>query len=516
MRLGVDFGTTRTVIAAAVQGRYPVAMFETAHGYSDFVPGLAASSGTNLELGWEAASRLAENPSGALRSIKRAASRVGPEEGFAELGEASRSALELVTAYLDRVRHMLIEHSNLEIGPNEPLETMVAVPANANTRQRYVTLEAFRRAGFQVLGMVNEPTAAAIEFAHRNLAVTHKRSPKRYVVVYDLGGGTFDTSAVSLEARRFELIASEGIGELGGDDFDQLIFEQALSVAGIPTRKLSHVEQARLLEMCREAKEALTPASRRMLIDLGQVLPDADAITLDLANVYDAARPLLERSLALLERVFERLEERGIDANNPRELGAIYLVGGATAFPLVGKMLRERYKRKVQLAPQPHAATAVGLAIAADPEAGIFVREAITRHFGVWREGDAGRDKVFDAILDKGVVTDSGDVTIERRYHPVHAVGHLRYLECSEIGGDGRPEGDLTPWGDIYFPYDPRFLGENRLSERSAERCHDLSEEILERYHYGRDGTVTVTIQNQTRGYQRSFVLGAPFELATG
>jgi len=252
------------------------------------------------------------------------------------------------------------------------------------------------------------------------------------------------------------------------------------------------------------------------LIDLGRVLPGADSITLDLGDLYEATRPLIERSLGLLERVFGKLEDRGIDPNDARQLGAVYLVGGATAFPMVGKMLRERYKRKVQLAPQPHAATAVGLAIAADPDAGVFVREAITRHFGVWREGEAGREKVFDPILDKGTVSESGDFMIERSYRPVHAVGHLRFLECSELGGDGRPEGDLTPWGDIYFPYDPRFLGDSDLKKRATERCDGQADQIVEQYHYGRDGTVTVTIQNQTRGYQRRFVLGASGELAPG
>src|SRR6478609_1266932 len=138
-----------------------------------------------------------------------------------------------------RIRSLLVEQSNLDVSDEEPLEAMVAVPANASTRQRYLTIEAFRRAGFEVLGMVNEPTAAAIEFAHRNLGTIAKRSPKRYVVVYDLGGGTFDTSAVSLEHRRFELIASEGIGELGGDDFDQLIFDFALRQTGIAESGLS-------------------------------------------------------------------------------------------------------------------------------------------------------------------------------------------------------------------------------------------------------------------------------------
>src|SRR3954464_15701578 len=111
MRLGIDFGTTRTVIAAVDQGRYPVAQFETSQGYSDFVPGLAANSSGKLELGWEAAARFNQNPDGALRSIKRAVSRVSPDEVFAELGMAQTSAVELVAAYLTRIRSLLADRA---------------------------------------------------------------------------------------------------------------------------------------------------------------------------------------------------------------------------------------------------------------------------------------------------------------------------------------------------------------------------------------------------------------------
>jgi molecular chaperone DnaK (HSP70) len=189
MRLGIDFGTTRTVVAAAIDGRYPVAAFESGTGYCDYIPGIAARRGEELTLGWDA--ELGADLGGALRSIKRAVSRVSPDEPLGALG--SVSALELTTRYLEELKQRIYEGSNLDVAPDEPLEAMVAVPANASTRQRYLTLDAFRRAGFKVLGMVNEPTAAAIEFAHRNLGSIGKRSPKRYVVVYDLGGGTFDT-----------------------------------------------------------------------------------------------------------------------------------------------------------------------------------------------------------------------------------------------------------------------------------------------------------------------------------
>jgi hypothetical protein len=359
--------------------------------------------------------------------------------------------------------------------------------------------------------MVNEPTAAAIEFAHRNLGAVGKRSPKRYVVVYDLGGGTFDTSAVSLQDRRFELITSEGISELGGDDFDAAILRVALREVGMDESDLSPLVRTRALELCRVAKEALGPSSRRMLIELSHVIAGATDVLLDLAEVYAETEPLVERTIAMLERVFSSLTSFGIDPENPRELGAVYLVGGGTAFPAVTRALREKYKRKVQLAPQPHAATAIGLAIAADPDAALFVREAVTRHFGVWREGDAGRDKVFDPILRKGALPDGDAFVIERSYRPQHAVGHLRFLECSELSDGGQPSGDLTPWGDIYFPYDPALRDVSDLAAAATERRPELwEEEIVERYRYAADGTVTVAIENRTRGYAQNFVLGAP------
>jgi molecular chaperone DnaK (HSP70) len=510
MRFGIDFGTTRTVVAAATEGRYPVAAFETAGGFVDFVPGLAVASQSGMSLGWEAVERLSSDAPSALRSIKRVVSNLSPDDAIAQLSGAP-TALELATSYLAALRRMIIERSNLDVDPEEPFEAMVAVPAGASTRQRYLTMEAFTRAGFRVLGMLNEPTAAAIEYAHRTLGTLTRKSPKRYVVVYDLGGGTFDTSAVSLAGRRYELLASEGIADLGGDDFDEVILDLALKSAGIGLGSLDSVSHARALELCREAKEGLGPFTRRMLIDLGTAIEGAPSVTLETSELYKELEPVVRRTLALLDRVFAELVQHGIDPNNPRELGAVYLVGGATAFPLVGRLLREAYGRKVQLAVEPHAATAVGLAIAADPEADIFVREAVTRHFGVWREGDGGRDKVFDPIFTKGSISDTGEHVVERRYSPVHAVGHLRFLECSELSDHGQPAGDLTPWCDLFIPYVPELADRPDLRALSATRhLSEGSEHVIERYAYGRDGKVRIAVENVTRGFRSEFVLGAP------
>jgi len=513
MRLGIDFGTTRTVVAAVVDGRYPVAVFETPRGFAEFVPGLAVRGRTDLALGWDAAAGIGADSQAIIRSIKREAGGRRPDERLRDLG-IDRTALELTTEYLRFLRRMLIERSNLELDELEPLEAMVAVPANASTSQRYLTVEAFKRAGFRVLGLINEPTAAAIEYAHNHLSALGKRSPKRYVVVYDLGGGTFDTSAISLVDRRFDLIASEGIGRLGGEDFDAVLLELALAAGGVDPAELSAVRRAQLLEICREAKEALQPATRKLTIDFGGVA-GLDLVTLEMAAVNEACLPLVLRTLELLDRILARVSEHGIDPGNTRELGGVYLVGGGTGFPLVGKLLREQYKRKVLIAPQPHAATAVGLAIAADPEAQVFVREAVTRHFGVWREGEAGRNKIFDPIISKGTLPEGGSLSVERRYRPVHAVGHLRFLECSEMDELGEPRGDMTPWGDILFPYDAALAERSDLSGVPLDqRLVGDEVEIVERYGYGRDGAIWISIENATRGYSRRYVLGQPGAVA--
>jgi molecular chaperone DnaK (HSP70) len=493
MRLGIDFGTTRTVVAAVRDGRHPIAAFDDDGEVREHLPGIAAIVDGALLVGWPAARALASGRcEHAVRSIKRLAQQAMPDDEVLP----GYTALELVTAFLVELRGALARSS---VGADDELEAMVAVPANAASRQRWLVLEAFRRAGFAPIGLINEPTAAAIEFAHHHLGELGKKSPKRYVVVYDLGGGTFDTSAVSLEGRRFELIAAEGIARLGGDDFDELVARAACEQL-----RIEYAEDADLLERARDAKETLRAASKKLLVDLGA----RGSATVDVAALYARCEPLIERTLAQTDLLFERLRERGIDPDDPRELGGLYLVGGGAAFPAVGRALRARFGKKLQLAPQPFAATAVGLAIAADPHASIFIREAVTRHFGVWREGDGGADKVFDPVFGKSTQV---PVVVERRYRPTHAVGHLRFLECGAVDAAGQPTQDLVPWTDVYFPYDASLADRAELADVPNERRADLmaSVEIAETYTYGVDGRISVRIDNVSRGYGRTYELGA-------
>jgi molecular chaperone DnaK (HSP70) len=506
IRLGIDFGTTRTVVAAQENGNYPVCTFSREGEVKEYIPTLAAVQQGILHLGWDAVDRLNQPETYILRSMKRLAGQLRPEDVL-EIGpDFSITMLDLVTLFLTHVRQMILKQGNITVKKKEAIEAMVASPANANSNQRYITLEAFKRAGFTVLGAMNEPSAAAVEFIHRYLRDLGPKSPKRYVAVYDLGGGTFDTSVVGIAERGHDVIAHEGIGKLGGDDFDEVILSLVFEQMGLDQESLSSSETARLLEECRERKEGLKTNTKKMVVDPGMVLQNQKPVVLDTALVYERCGPFIERSLNTLRNVLAGIDQNPEDS---RSLAAVYLVGGSVAFPPVSRKLRETYLSKVKVSPFPHASTAIGLSIAGDPKANIKVRESVSRHFGIWRE--RGKDKIFDPIFfkDRQVDPDTGRLRVTRSYNPVHNIGHLRYLECSSLGQAEEPEGDIALWQDLYFPYDPKLRDRKDLPKISIDKLLGVfSQEVTEAYEYSEEGIIQVEIENKTSGYRRFFTLG--------
>ncbi|MFH2005533.1 MAG: Hsp70 family protein [bacterium] len=517
MRLGIDFGTTRTVVASVEHGSYPVCTFDVHGEAREFIPSLVAVRKGELRFGWEAAACLSEPEARVLRSVKRLAATHRPGDTVDLAPGHAPTLLELLTGFLTHVREMIRTRSNL-MGDTTELAAMVATPASANSNQRYLTLEAFERAGFDVIELMNEPSAAAVEYVHRALRDLGPRSPKRYVAVYDLGGGTFDTSVVGFADQRYEVLTHTGIGHLGGDDFDLLILERAVRQALAEDTTLDAAAMdvdlplaTRLLEECRERKEGLTPRMRKLLVDLSALTGRETEVLLPTPEVYEDCEPLIRQTVDAVQGVLLRLAALGIDPEDSRSLAAVYLVGGSAAFPPVARALRETFGRKVQCAPYPHAATAIGLALAADPEARVRVQEVASRHFGVWRELDAGRDKVFDALIakDNALDAESRPLQVVRRYRPTHNIGHLRYMECGALGADGQPVGDLGSWQEIHFPYDPGLRDSRALANVAVEHRPDLADhEILETYTYEPDGIIRVEIENRTAGYRRVFSLG--------
>jgi len=506
MRIGIDFGTTRTVVSAVKNGTYPVVTFSWKNEIKDYIPSIAAVQDGNLYFGWSAAERLHQPGVRLLRSFKRLMGHFRPEDTV-DLGPGMTiSMLELLTRFLAHVKRMIRKHGNLPVARGSRLEAMVATPANANSNQRYLTLEAFRSAGFQVLGAMNEPSAAVLEYLHHLSSGFGTKSPKRCVIIYDLGGGTFDTSVVAIADGKHDVIGYEGVATLGGDDFDEIILDMVLEQIRLSRDRLNSTEITRLLEECRERKEGLRYNTRNMMVDVGAVLDGKEPVVLETVQLYDRCRPIIEQSLEAVQNLLSNnnLSEAGA----ARSIASFYLVGGSVSFPPVARELRTLYKSKIKPSPYPQASTSMGLAVAADQQVHVGIRETVSRHFGVWRE--IGADKVFDPIFSKDnrVDPETGRLTVTRCYRPWHNIGFLRYLECSLLGKAGEPEGDISVWQNIYFPYDPVLADRKHVTGIPIERREDLSsQEVCETYVYDTAGIIGVEIENCTAGYRRSYRL---------
>jgi molecular chaperone DnaK (HSP70) len=266
-------------------------------------------------------------------------------------------------------------------------------------------------------------------------------------------------------------------------------------------KKLDLGQIFRLDEECRRQKEALHPNSRKIVIDLDVVREGMGQATVPVAEYYERCRPLLQETLAATRR----LASEGV-------LEALYVTGGGSELPLVSRVLREEFGRKVKRSEYTRSATAIGLAIQADATSGYALREMFTRNFGVWRESDAGRRMIFDPIFPRATrLPGAGDppLSVRRRYRPVHNVGDFRYLEASQVGDDGQPSGDITVWDEILFPFDPALADSGALETHSVGLSERAAiQQIEEQYACDAAGVVTVTIRNLTSHYGREYQLG--------
>ena len=504
MKLGIDFGTNRTVVAAADRGNYPLVSFEAPEGTTaDWYPSLIAIRGGERRYGWDAWNAQGDESWTVIRSIKRLLEDAGPQT-LLDLGEEQVQLTELLNGFTSALFSTLRETSNLRIRAGDNLEIVIGVPAHANTNQRFLTVEAFRAAGFRVLGVLNEPSAASIEFGHQQ---RQTQSDRETILVYDLGGGTFDASLVTLDEKVHHVLASEGIPTIGGDDFDQILADLALEAAAVSAAdrdELSASAWFRLLEECRTKKEALHPNSRRVVIDLEHINADWGNVQVLVSDFYDGARPLVEETIAAAEELISKHQDGDFEA--------LYITGGGSELPLVARVLRERFGRRVRRSAYTRSATAIGLAIQADQPETYRLGERLSRYFGVWREADHGSRIIFDPVFEKGLGLPSpGDPSVSKRrtYTPVHNVGHFRFLECSHRAADGAPTGEVAFWDEIRFPFDPGLERVTDLTTVPVSHSGAAQgQSVEEKYECDSGGSASVTITNQSSGFSRTYQLG--------
>jgi molecular chaperone DnaK (HSP70) len=445
-----------------------------------------------------------------MRSLKRHLRSANPHTAIT-VDDRKIPLRQLMAEMMIALKQQLIEHSNAggdSTGAEEKFEVMLGVPANANSNQRFLTEEAARAAGFTVLGLLNEPSAAAIEFAHRNSAERKSRVGSG-LVVYDLGGGTFDVSLVTLGETEHTVEASDGIPSLGGDDFDEILAEQvleSLSASLEKSVKLKPAERYRLLEECREKKESLNPNTRKITVDLDRVRAGWEQVTILAEDYYERCRPFIEQTRAVVDNL--------LAAHSTSTLDTLYVTGGAAELPPVARILRESFGRKVRRSAYMRSASAIGLAIRAAALADGTqdqVVDQFNRNFGIWRETNHGGTIFFDLIFPRGVqlpAPGEEPLRVERIYHPAHNIGHFRYLESSQLDEHGQPKGEIANWDQILFPFDPQLRQHKDLTSLPVVLFDNPGAlKIREEYTCDSAGSVRVKIHAEPGGFTREFTI---------
>jgi molecular chaperone DnaK (HSP70) len=176
-------------------------------------------------------------------------------------------------------------------------------------------------------------------------------------------------------------------------------------------------------------------------------------VLVPIALFYEKCDPLIAKTIQATEAALR--EGLGECASEHESLAAVYLVGGSCGLPLLARSLKEHFGRRVCRSPYPFAATAMGLAIAADEGSGYSLSEQFSRHVGVWRETEGGAKMIFDPIFPKSTTLPrpgQPPLRATRSYHPAHNVGHFRFLECSALSREISPTAMSLPGMKSIFP----------------------------------------------------------------
>ena len=512
--VGVDFGTTNTVLSLHDRGTFPVVphTIQTRIGrvsHEAFPSTIYWSKKTGqVSYGLEA-ERLAQSngPDDGveIRSLKRLLGNF--HEGLTVPGTALK-VKDLLIGFLKAVRASAMAGG---LWPaSEPIEALITWPAHANGAQRAITREAFREAGFTVSGTLNEPTAAAIEYADR---ATHgnaraARNLTETIAVFDLGGGTFDASLLEIKKGTYQVIDTVGIEALGGDDLDRVLADMFCEKLKTTFEALPDGRRALMLSQARAQKEALgTRTTPTLLMDPRDINLAGTPIGIPATQYLERIRPLVQPAVDKLVALVDRAVVRGALSSRDA-VSAVYLVGGTSRLPLVQQMVAEKMGGiKVISTHKPFSSIAVGAAISASRK--LDVKEIFSRHFGVVRLLEGGKKEYFHTIFEAGTrLPRAGQPLLERTavYSPRHNVGHLRFFECTELGEDGLPKGKVREWSDVLFPYDPQLDVQQELVPQSVRSTDSLANtQVQESYRCDADGVITVELERKADGKKRRF-----------
>lgn len=351
--IGIDLGTTNSVVAV-LEGGEPT-VIANAEG-SRLTPSVVAfAKNGELLVGGVAKRQAVSNPDGTVLSVKR---QMGTDYKV-KLNDKTYTPQEISAFILRKLK----QEAEAYLGQTVT-QAVITVPAYFTDSQRQATKDAGKIAGLEVLRIINEPTAAA-------LAYGLDKSQDHTILVFDLGGGTFDVSLLELGDGVFEVLATAGNNRLGGDDFDRRIVDYLVSEfkreQGIDLSKDAMARQ-RLMEAAEKAKielsGLLTSNINLPFITADQNGPKHMDITLTRAKFEELTRDLVEKTL---QPTRQALADAKI---KPSEVDRVILVGGSTRIPAIQSAIEGLIGKEPHKGVNPDEVVAMGAALQAGMIAG--------------------------------------------------------------------------------------------------------------------------------------------------
>ncbi|MBT1248201.1 MULTISPECIES: molecular chaperone DnaK [unclassified Thermosipho (in: thermotogales)] len=481
--VGIDLGTTNSVIAW-MKPDSNVEVIPNAEGTRTTPSIVAFSKSGEILVGEPAKRQLILNSDRTLKSIKR---KMGTDYKV-KIDDKEYTPQEISAFVLKKLKRDAEEYLGGEIK-----KAVITCPAYFNDAQRQATKDAGRIAGFEVLRIINEPTAAALAYG------LDKKGKEEKVLVYDLGGGTFDVSILEIGDGVIQVIATSGNNHLGGDDFDQKIIdwlaEEFKKQHGVDLR-----EDKQALQRLRDAAEkAKIELSSKLETDIS--LPYITATAEGPLHLEMRLTRSMFESLTrdLVEMTRKPIEQALSDAKlRPEDIDEIILVGGMTRVPMVQNFIKEIFGKEPNKGVNPDEAVAVGAAI----QAAILAGE----------EGAQGKDIVLVDVtpLTLGIEVKGG---LFEPIIPRNSTIPIKKSKVFTTAEDGQTEVEVRVYqGERPIAADNILLGSFRLVGIPPAPRGVPQIEVT--FDIDSDGIVHVSAKDLGTGKEQSMVVSGRHKLS--
>ena len=345
--LGIDLGTTFSAVAVVSNSGIPEILPNSSG--ERLTPSAVFFDGDSVVVGQVARDAYSDNPDNTVLFIKR---QIGTSHWFYDHKGHRYSPVDISALILKKLRDDAAVSLNQEVN-----QAVITVPAYFDDDRRRLTRLAGEIAGLQVIRLINEPTAAAIAFG------AEKAAEGETVLVYDLGGGTFDVTIMRIENQTFTVIATDGDHQLGGKDFDDAIIRfatQQFSAQYGYDPTTDPLAASDLRTRAEKAKRELTERSKTMI--LIRSVEKNFRVELSCTDFSNLIAGRIDTTISLLRTTLK-------NANlTPQQIDRILLVGGSTRIPGVRERLKAFFGRDVDTSVNPDEAVAIGASIVAARE----------------------------------------------------------------------------------------------------------------------------------------------------